>query len=117
MIDNIKTIGQLKRKLLSVYSIDTVRDDYKIGWSNCNPTYGQCAVTSLLVRELFGGEIYKLEKEKYYNNLINDEVIDLTKERFEYNLDYSKGIKRTKPFDEETIKRYDKLKIMLNDSK
>lgn len=71
----METIEQLKKKLLDIYSADTVANNYKGGWTNSNPTYGQCVVTSLLVQELFGGEIYKLENENHYYNLIDGEVL------------------------------------------
>ena len=107
-------LEQFKVKLLKIYSDETLHDDYKKNWSKSNPTYGQCVVTALLIQELFGGEIYKLEKENHYYNLIDGEVVDLTKEQFDYPLNYNGGIMRTKAFDEATMLRYEKLKKLLN---
>ena len=90
-MNNIKTIEDLKVQLLKVYCIDTVNNKYKENWDKSNPTYGQCAVTSILVQELFGGDIYKFEQEDHYYNLIEGRVVDLTKEQFNYDLDYSGG--------------------------
>lgn len=113
MLDSIKSPEELKEKLLKVYSKDTAHKDYRENWNIDNPTYGQCVPTVLLVKELFDGEIYKLEEEFHYYNLINEEIIDLTKEQFNYDLDYSKGIKKINSFDDETIDRYNKLKERL----
>lgn len=103
-------IDELKKKLLRVYDETTVHPNWRDGWSIDNPTYGQCVPTSLLVQNLFGGEIYKLEQDSHYYNVIKDKIVDLTKEQFNYELDYSKGVKRTKPFEEESIERYELLK-------
>jgi len=116
-MNSIKTIADLKIQLLKAYNIDTVNSKYKEKWNKNNPTYGQCAITSILVQNLFGGDIYKLEKENHYYNFINGEIIDLTKEQFDCELDYSSGIKRIKAFDEETMGRYKKLKDLLDASK
>lgn len=114
-LKDIKKPAQLKEKLLKIYCIDTVHSNHKCNYSSDNPTYGQCAVTSLLVQELFGGEIYKLENENHYYNLINGEVVDLTKDQFRYELNYSNGKPRTRPFDKETIKGFNRLKQLLID--
>lgn len=49
-----------------------------------DPTYGQCAVTAMLVNKFFGGEIRKLWVSgggTHYFNIINGKIIDLTREQ------------------------------------
>ncbi len=54
-----------------------------------NPAWGQCKVTSLLVNWIFGGEIVFCEVyakdfvTTHWYNLIEGEVIDLTRKQFE----------------------------------
>ena len=63
-----------------------------------DPTYGQCAVTAMLVNKFFGGEIRKLWVSgggTHYFNIINGKIIDLTREQFDlYSipLDYSEAV-------------------------
>ena len=60
-----------------------------------DPTYGQCAVTAMLVNKLFGGDIRKIHVSgggTHYFNVINGQIFDLTRDQFDlYNLpvDYS----------------------------
>ena len=105
------TIEELKGVLLKVYDKQTVHKDWRNGWSKENPTYGQCVPTALLVQSLFGGEIYFLQAEKHYYNVINQKVVDLTKEQFDYQLNYAKG-QRKQPsmWKAKTRKRYNILK-------
>lgn len=58
------------------------------GWSEDNPSYGQCAVTALVLNDLLGGQIYRcvsyqLEKRvSHYFNIIYNEIVDLTRGQF-----------------------------------
>lgn len=60
-----------------------------------DPTYGQCAVTAMLVNKLFGGGIRKIHVSgggTHYFNVINGQIFDLTRDQFDlYDLpiDYS----------------------------
>ena len=113
MLNNIKKPEELKKFLLNIYSKETAHKNYKKKWNKDNPTYGQCVPTVLLVQEIFGGEIYKLEEDFHYYNLIDGKIIDLTKEQFNYDLDYSKGIKKIRPFRNESVERFELLKNRL----
>lgn len=46
----------VKEILLEAWSIESSSK-----WTNENPVAGQCGVTSLVIQELFGGEILKSE--------------------------------------------------------
>lgn len=54
------------------------------GWSEQNPSLGQCAVTSLIVNDFFGGKIMRCMCNgiSHYYNLVNNEIIDLTVDQF-----------------------------------
>jgi hypothetical protein len=56
-------------------------------WNTKNPSFGQCAVTSLVVNDLFGGKIvYNKEYHHYWNILDDGSEIDLTREQFGKNV-------------------------------
>lgn len=56
-------------------------------WSAKNPSFGQCAVTSLVVNDLYGGKIvYNRDYHHYWNVLDNGTEVDLTKEQFGKNV-------------------------------
>lgn len=53
-------------------------------WTPENPAKGQCSVTSLVVQELFGGEILKTQVPggRHFYNRIGGERVDLTISQF-----------------------------------
>lgn len=58
-----------------------MRDD----WSKENMTLGQCSITAFLVQDIFGGEVYGIEREGgnfHCYNVINGKTFDLTSEQF-----------------------------------
>lgn len=83
------TIENLKEILSKVYCKETAYPDCQNVWDKNNPTFGQCAVTSLIVQHYFGGEICKSKNLSHYFNLINNKVVDLTKDQFNFDIDYS----------------------------
>jgi hypothetical protein len=47
------------------------------------PELGQCAVTSLIIQEIYGGEIlFNKEINHFWNKLPTGEVVDLTRSQF-----------------------------------
>lgn len=105
------TINELKEILLKIYDKSTVYYKWKSKWTKENPTYGQCVPTALLVQYYFGGDIYKHNIEFHYYNVIDGEVIDLTKDQFKYDLDYSQGKKKQPILSQsETNERFEILK-------
>ncbi|HWY20742.1 MAG TPA: hypothetical protein VNX26_05935 [Candidatus Acidoferrum sp.] len=55
-------------------------------WSPGVPSFGQCAVTALIVQDLFGGELRRsliAGGSHYWNRLPSGEEIDLTSDQFE----------------------------------
>jgi hypothetical protein len=54
-------------------------------WSEANRAWGQCAVTALIVQDMFGGELLRSKVENishYWNRLPSGEEIDLTRQQF-----------------------------------
>jgi hypothetical protein len=81
-------IYKFKLILENCWSVDTCHPDFKDKWNDNNRCIGQCAITSLIINDYFGGEIRKcyVGDISHYFNFINGEVIDLTSEQF--NIDY-----------------------------
>lgn len=59
-------------------------------WTAANPAAGQCNVTSLLVYELFGGELLKtpLPAGDHFYNRIGGRRYDFTASQFDQPIDY-----------------------------
>ena len=71
-------------KLRKAWCAETAHPSYRDKWSPENPSSGQCAVTALVVQDLFGGNIYscKVGKFSHFINIIDDKIYDLTAEQF-----------------------------------
>jgi len=94
MKDRFQTIDELEAVLLKIYDKSTAHPEFQDRWRKENPSMGQCVPAALIVQHYFGGEIYKHSKEFHYYNLIGGEVVDLTKNQFPCELNYSKGKKK-----------------------
>lgn len=81
-------------------------------WDESNPSYGQCAITSLIINDFMGGKIMRCmcDDISHYYNIIQNEIIDLTLEQFNGKLpDYINGEEKTREYilsNENTKKRY-----------
>lgn len=108
------SLNSLNQRLKSIYSADTSFDAQN--WNPDNPTYGHCAVVSLIVKDNFdNAEICKIKVDgvSHYFNRINNQVIDFTKEQFNQKLDYSNFEISSREYllsNENTKTRYELLK-------
>lgn len=112
------TLELLKEKLLKTYSKDTCYSKCREDWNIDNPTLGHCAIVSLLVNDYFGGDIYKTKVDNisHYFNIINNEIIDLTKDQFNKVINYTNKELKTREEvldSKETLYRYNLLKERL----
>ena len=70
-------------------------------WSKDNPSLGQCAVTSLIVNDFFGGKIMRCMCNgiSHYYNVVNNEIIDLTVGQFNGEIpNYEEGEERPRDY-------------------
>ncbi|MCD6215824.1 MAG: hypothetical protein J7J92_01975 [Candidatus Aenigmarchaeota archaeon] len=80
------TIEDLGKVLEDAWCKETSYDPEN--WTPENPAYGQCAVTTLVVQDYFGGEIVHADvivngkSVSHYFNKINNEEIDFTRKQF-----------------------------------
>ena len=108
---------QLYDLLKKVWSVDTCAPRLRAGWSKENPTLGHCSITSFLVQDIFGGEVYGVPLESggfHCYNVVNGIRFDLTSEQFgEEKLIYDDRFPqgREEHFaDKEKFARYQKLR-------
>ncbi|MCA9478659.1 MAG: hypothetical protein KC535_05925 [Nanoarchaeota archaeon] len=102
-------------------------------WTEDNPARGQCAVTALIVQDMYGGNILNMlvdfrgQTESHYMNLVDGKIVDLTGIQYEgITLDYSKAAPKRKDFAStreyilsypQTQKRYELLKNTLSQNR
>lgn len=75
----------LYKRLPACWSIGSCSPSLRAEWSPEQPYIGQCFVTSLLVQDLFGGEIREIhfaDGAIHYYNIVDGRVFDLTSEQF-----------------------------------
>jgi len=93
----------LEKALLKSWSKET--SYYPDEWSELNPSFGQCAVTALIVNDYFGGDIVWSEaslpngqKISHFFNIINGKEVDLTRYQFPEGTVIPKGVEKKKNF-------------------
>src|SRR5947207_1939367 len=78
------TLNELRLLLPSCWCADTSADPAH--WSPTNPSWGQCAVTALIVQDLFGGDLLRCSVSPggshYLNRTESGQEIDLTRSQF-----------------------------------
>ena len=111
---NIKNIQKV---LLECYSKDLCYLKVQCDWNENNRCFGMCAITSLIINDYFGGDICKIYVDgiSHYFNLIENNIVDLTKDQFNREMDYKdyKIMDREKILTDDTKNRYITLKARL----
>ncbi|AQX54789.1 hypothetical protein BC359_11055 [Priestia flexa] len=82
-------------------------------WTKENPAKGQCGVTSLVIHDLFGGDIVKTPAAEgwHFYNRINDEYYDLTASQFYKPITYQHiPSSRSEAFQDTNPQQYTYLK-------
>lgn len=82
----LTTLGDLYRILRKAWCKETAYPACQAEWVPSDPSYGQCAVTAMLVYDMFGGTIHRIRVSgggTHYFNRIDGHTIDLTVEQFD----------------------------------
>ncbi|MCM3005313.1 YunG family protein [Priestia koreensis] len=82
-------------------------------WTKENPANGQCGVTSLVVQDLFGGDIYKTDVKGswHFYNMIEGKRYDFTASQFlELPLYEDQPSSRNEAFEDTNHEQYTYLK-------
>lgn len=105
-------IEEFKQLLTLSWKKETCLPKLQDEWKEDNSSLGQCAITTLIVNDFFGGKIMKCmtSSGSHYYNLINNQIVDLTIEQFLGRIPaYNNGEERTRECllnNEDTKKRY-----------
>jgi hypothetical protein len=89
-------------------------------WSAENPAKGQCSVTSLVVHDLFGGDILKTKTRggTHFYNSINGVRWDLTISQFDYPIPFEdRSSSRDEAMADTSQDKYDALRSKLGISR
>lgn len=114
----MKIIENIKKSWSEETCYPSSREEWKIE----NPALGQCAITALIVNDVFGGKIMRcmVGTMSHYYNFVDEEVIDLTASQFkDININYDLGEERSRDYllsNEDTKKRYYILLKKMNDN-
>jgi len=91
------------------------------GWRPDSPSFGQCAVTSMLIQDIFGGELLRTTVggvSHYLNRLPSGQLVDATFSQFGPGAAYdSEPVVRERSYvegHEATMRRYRLLKDRLD---
>lgn len=86
----LSTLGDLYEILRKAWCKETAYPTCQAEWVESDPSYGQCAITAMLVYDMFGGTIHRIRVDgggTHYFNKIDGHYIDLTVEQFDlYNI-------------------------------
>jgi hypothetical protein len=102
-------LARLEYMLGTAWSKETSSDPDN--WTPENPSWGQCAVTALVVQDQFGGELRWAEAQlpdggtvsHYFNKLVADasgeeQEVDLTRQQFPEGTIVGEGVPKPKEF-------------------
>ena len=82
----IDTLHKLYAVLRQSWKAETAYRSCQIEWVSNDPSYGQCAITAMLVFDMFGGSIHRIRVAgggTHYFNKIDGQYVDLTREQFD----------------------------------
>lgn len=82
----LNTLGDLYTILRKAWCKETAYPSCQNDWVESDPSYGQCAITAMLVYDMFGGTIHRIRVDgggTHYFNKIDGHYIDLTVEQFD----------------------------------
>jgi hypothetical protein len=79
-------IEKIEKALKTAWSKETADPDTKGKWSEENKAFGQCAITSVLIYDLFGGRmIYDKANFHIWNEFPDGSQHDFARSQFTYN--------------------------------
>ena len=109
-------IEDFKKLIEKSWTKETCSPGLRENWTEENPSLGQCAITAMLVKDIFGGKIMRCMTStgSHYYNKIGNKIVDLTVDQFLGEIPkYEEGIERTMEYllsNDDTKKRYLMLK-------
>lgn len=90
---------RLQNALRLSWNADTVAVWERDQWTQKLPAFGQCAVTALVVQDLFGGKLVKDPDNDHYWNVFDDgSECDLSREQFAFDIKLEAKLERTRDY-------------------
>lgn len=82
-VSDRRTIERLRRALQASWSKKTCYPGDQRRWKEDDPAIGQCAVTSLVVQDVLGGDLlFCARYNHFWNKLPDGKEVDLTRSQF-----------------------------------
>ena len=106
----------LHERLLEAWSSETTADPDGYADPAATKSYGQCAVTALIVQDHLGGDLMRTTADgvsHYFNLLPDGTTVDLTRDQFPVTTRYTTAEVRSRDYvtsHPETARRYHLLK-------
>ena len=99
----MRTLAEIEKAIRASWGLDTAEEDD--GWTPENPSRGQCDITSLVVHDIFGGEILaagvfrhgERVESHMWNRLPGGLEVDLTHDQFRNGEVIGEPSVRTRP--------------------
>ena len=124
-VKRIHNLDDLFKILLNCFCKETAYPSCQSEYDEYyDPTYGQCAITAMIVNDIFGGTIHKIKNDSggtHYFNKINGIYFDLTSDQFtvyKIELDYEPNEEVPREYcgeNPDTLKRYKLLNKRMNE--
>ena len=102
---DISDVDELAALLRSCWAKET--SDTPSAWTGKNPAFGQCAVTALIVQDVFGGSLVRClaripgttNRSSHFANILpNGRRVDLTRQQFPTGTKFGPGEERTRQY-------------------
>jgi hypothetical protein len=99
----VHTLAEIEAAIRASWSFDTAEEDD--GWTPDNPSRGQCDVTTLVVHDIFGGDLLAADvfregvrvEAHMWNRLPGGLEVDLTRDQFRNGEVVGEPTIRTRP--------------------
>jgi hypothetical protein len=99
----VHTLAEIEAAIRASWSLDTAEEDD--GWTPDNPSRGQCDVTTLVVHDIFGGDLLAADvfregvrvEAHMWNRLPGGLEVDLTRDQFRNGEVVGEPTIRTRP--------------------
>jgi len=116
--EGVSTPQDLYDLLSNIWCKETCAGRMRKDWTPENKTLGQCSITSFLVQDIFGGDVYGVPlKDGNFHcfNVVDGHVFDLTSEQFKgEKLDYSLNHKQSREAHFSKDDKFERYEILKN---
>ena len=117
----IETIRDFYDAMKDIWCEYSCAPRYRAEWSKENMTLGQCSITSFLVQDIFGGEVYGVPREEgvfHCFNVVDGKMFDVTSEQYgDEVLTYTTEYKQSREEHFSNQDKYERYKYLCDELK